>query len=134
MNTDSLGKLFLRLTLGGLMLPHGLAKLEKGTSGIAGMLASAGLPEMLAPLVLVGEVAAPLLLLLGVLTRPAALIVAVNMVFAVGLAHASQLFTLGKTGGWALELQGFFFFVALTVAVLGSGKYRPGGEKTTWWA
>lgn len=134
MTTDSFGKLILRLTLGGLMLPHGLAKLQKGTEGIAGMLGKAGLPEMLAQLVLVGEVLAPVLLILGVFTRPAALIVAINMVFAVGLAHMHHFFELGKSGGWSLELQAFFFFVALAVAFMGSGKFRVGLEKSAWWA
>ena len=31
---------------------------------------------------------------------------AFNMFVAVALPQASHVFTLGKTGGWALELQG----------------------------
>lgn len=134
MTSDSLAKLILRLTLGGLMLPHGIAKLQNGTDGIAGMLGKAGLPEALAQLVIVGEMLAPMLLILGVFTRPAALIVAINMVFAVGLVHMHHFFELGKSGGWSLELQAFFFFVALAVAFMGSGKFRVGPEKSAWWA
>jgi len=48
---------------------------------------------------------------------------AFNMVVAIALAHGSQLFDLGKTGGWALELQGFFLFTALVVAMIGPGKF-----------
>lgn len=56
------------------------------------------------------------------------------MVFAVGLVHMHHFFELGKSGGWSLELQAFFFFVALAVAFMGSGKFRVGPEKSAWWA
>jgi putative oxidoreductase len=44
------------------------------------------------------------------------------MVFALFLAHRSQLFTLTTSGGWALELQGFYLFSGLAVLFLGSGR------------
>ena len=34
---------------------------------------------------------------------------------------------MSKTGGWALELQGMFFFAALAVALLGAGRLSMGG-------
>ena len=43
-NAD-LGKLIIRLTLGGLMLFHGIAKLLNGIGFIEGELASHGLPR-----------------------------------------------------------------------------------------
>jgi putative oxidoreductase len=45
------------------------------------------------------------------------------MVVAIALAHGSQLFDIGKSGGWALELQGLFLFTALVVALIGPGKF-----------
>jgi putative oxidoreductase len=54
--------------------------------------------------------------------------VAVNMIVAVALAHIPQFFTMSKTGGWALELQGFYFFTAVAVALLGAGSYSIGGR------
>ena len=122
-----LGKLVLRLTLGVLTLLHGIAKISAGVGGIAGMLGKAGLPSLLAYGVYAGEVVAPLLLILGLWTRPAALVVAVNMLFAVVLAHPDEVFQLTRTGGWALELQGFFLFTALAVALLGAGRFSVGG-------
>lgn len=124
---DDTGKLILRLALGILILMHGIAKLSSGVGGIAGMLTSSGLPSGLAYLAYVGEIVAPVLLIVGIFTRPAALIVAVNMVFAIYLAHMSQLFTVGKTGGWTLELQGMFLFTAIAVAFLGAGRFSVGG-------
>ena len=91
------------------------------------MLAKAGLPAALGYLVYVGEVIAPLMILAGIFTRPAALVVAINMIVAVLLVHTSQFFTLNKTGGWALELQGMYFFAAVAVALLGAGRYSLGG-------
>jgi putative oxidoreductase len=65
--------------------------------------------------------------LFGVWTRLAAFVIGINMVVAVVLAHQSQFFTLAKTGGWALELQGMFFTAAIAVALLGAGRYSVGG-------
>jgi len=124
---QDLGKLILRLTLGLLLLLHGIAKLRGGIDGIAGMVSQAGLPPAVAYLVYVGEVVAPILILLGLFTRAAAVVVMVNMLVAVSLAHMGQLADLSKTGGWALELQGFYFFSALALALLGAGRYSVGG-------
>lgn len=122
-----LGKLVLRLTLGSLMLLHGLAKITTGAANIMGRLADTGLPPSLGYLVYVGEVLAPLLLLVGLWTRPAALVVAVNMVVAVLLVHTGQLADLTRTGGWALELQGFYFATGVAIALLGAGRFSVGG-------
>jgi len=124
-----LGKLVLRLALGVLMLLHGIAKISSGPGGIIGMVQEAGLPGPIGYLVYVGEVLAPLLVILGLWTRPAAAVIAVNMVFAVGLAHMDHLWALTKNGGWALELQGLFFFVALAVALIGAGRFSVGGAR-----
>ena len=40
----------------------------------------------------------------------------------LALAHRSQLFTFTASGGWALELQGFYLFSGLAVLFLGSGR------------
>lgn len=122
-NFDDLGKLLLRLTLGVLILLHGIAKIPTGPSSIAGMVEKAGLPGELAWLVYLGEVLAPLALILGAWTRFAALIIAGNMAFAVGLAHMDDLSRLGRSGGWAVELQAMFFFTALALVLLGGGRY-----------
>jgi putative oxidoreductase len=103
-----------------------------GVTGIEGMVTKIGLPPAFAYLVYVGEVIAPLLVLVGLMTRPAALIIAVNMVFAVVLAHMGDLGSLNKTGGWALELQGMFLASALAVAFLGAGRYSIGGQSGRW--
>lgn len=126
-NTIDTAKLLLRVVLAAMLLFHGVAKIHNGIGFVADMLAKAGLPAMLGYGVYVGEVIAPLCILLGWFTRPAALIVAINMIVAVLLVHTKQLFTLSDTGGWALELQGMYFFTALAIALLGAGRYSAGG-------
>ncbi|MBA2351454.1 MAG: DoxX family protein, partial [Burkholderiales bacterium] len=66
---DDIGKLVLRLTLGGLILLHGISKVKNGVEGIAGMLQAQGLPAALAYGVYVGEVIAALLVLAGFYAR-----------------------------------------------------------------
>jgi len=121
-NAD-LGKLIIRLTLGGLMLFHGIAKLLNGIGFIEGELASHGLPTFLAYGVYVGEIIAPLMVILGYQTRIGALLIIFNMLFAIILVHGNELLSLGRSGGWALELQGFFLTSALAIVFLGSGRF-----------
>lgn len=126
-DSDDVGKLLLRLVLGVLMLLHGYAKIKSGIDPIIGMVGKMGLPIFLAFGVYLGEVIAPILLIVGLYTRAAALLIALNMVCAVALAHGSMLLALNKQGGWALELQGFYFFVAIAIAILGAGRFSLGG-------
>ena len=123
-HNDNLGKLVLRVTVGMLMLFHGARKiLNPGSLDfISKQLTSHGLPQALAYGVYLGEVIAPLMLILGIFSRLGGLLVFGNMVFALFLAHRSQLFTLTTSGGWALELQGFYLFSGLAVLFLGSGR------------
>ncbi len=120
---QDLGKLVLRIALGALILLHGISKLRHGLGGIEGMVTAHGLPAFVAYGVLVGEVLAPLLLLLGWFSRVGAALVAVNMLFAFGLAHMGQLAQLNEQGGWALELQGMYLAAAVALALLGPGRY-----------
>jgi putative oxidoreductase len=129
---DDQGKLVLRVVLAVLLLFHGVSKLIGGVGFITGMLEKAGLPGAFGYLVYIGEVVAPLMILFGVFTRPAALVVAVNMIVALLLVHTSQFFTLNETGGWALELQGMYLGGALVVALLGAGRYSLGGTAGRW--
>jgi len=120
---ESAGKLILRLTLGGLILLHGVAKLMGGVSGLSGMVTGAGLPAFFTYGVYVGEVIAPILVLVGWYSRIGAALIAINMLFAIGLAHRGELLALGQSGGWALELQGMFLFTAVALALIGPGRF-----------
>ncbi|MFC3339011.1 DoxX family protein [Paracandidimonas soli] len=127
MTHDNAGKLVLRLTIGVLLLLHGLHKLMYGMGGVSSLVASQGWPHFIAYGVYIGEVLAPVLLILGLYTRAAAFIVVCHMLVAIFLAHMGQLFQLGNNGGWRLELQGLFLFGAFAISLLGAGRYSVGG-------
>jgi putative oxidoreductase len=77
--TEDVAKLLLRLAVGGLMLFHGVHKVRDGVDWMAPLLEAKALPTFIAYGSYVGEVAAPVLILVGVLTRLASLAVACNM-------------------------------------------------------
>ena len=122
-NQVDLGKLVLRVTLGVLVLLHGIAKLRGGVDPIVGMVTAAGLPGFIAYGAYLGEVLGPLMLIAGFYARIGAVLVMINMAFAIGLAHLGQLALLNEQGGWALELQGMFIGTAIAVALLGPGRF-----------
>ncbi|WP_018934985.1 DoxX family protein [Thioalkalivibrio sp. ALJ24] len=120
---DDIGKLILRLALGVMMLLHGIDKILGGVGGIESMVVDAGMPAIVAWGVYIGEVLAPVMVILGLYARIGALLIAINMVFAIALAHADELTDLTAHGGWALELQGMFLFAAVALALTGAGRY-----------
>ncbi|MBS0278290.1 MAG: DoxX family protein [Proteobacteria bacterium] len=128
MNTDDFGKLVLRLMLGGLLLFHGVNKILTGIDPIREMIGAHHLPEFLAYGVYAGEVVAPVLLILGLFARIGGALVVVNMIVAILLVHTGMLFGLDGMGGYALELQAFYLFSGLAVALLGAGRYAIGGQ------
>ena len=119
-----LGYHLLRVSLAATMLLHGISKLTQGVTGIQGMLTAHGLPAFVAYGVFIGELVAPLLVLANVWVGPAALVMAVNMLFAIGLVHMHQLFTLGPSGGWGIELQGLLLFGSLALAFVAPARGR----------
>lgn len=121
---EDLGKLLLRLTLGVNMLLHGIHKAEEGIGGITGMLAEKGLPTFIGPGVYLGELVAPLFIIVGFGTRIAGLVMSFTMLFAIGLAHASDVFALNpRSGAWAIELAAIYLFGGVAICLLGAGRF-----------
>lgn len=130
--TEDVAKLLLRVVLGFLILLHGISKIKGGPGFILDVVEKAGLPGPFGYLVYVGEVIAPLLLIVGLWTRAASFVIAINMVFAVLLVHTGDLFSITQTGGWALELQALFLVIAVAIVLLGAGRYSMGGIAGRW--
>ena len=126
---EDLGKLLSRVAVGALILLHGIAKMRHGLGDVADAVARANLPHEVGYLVYIGEVVGPALMILGWWTRPAALVVFINMVVALGLGHPHEIFTLTTHGGLLLEVQWLMVTGALAVALLGAGRYSLGGTK-----
>lgn len=130
---EDTGKLVLRLMVGVLLLLHGIAKMKGGVEWMTGMLAGAGLPAFIRYGVYVGEVIAPILLIVGLFSRPAGLIVAFNMLVAVLLVRRADMFVLDPQGGGAaIELELLFALGGIAVYCLGSGKYSVSRGKGRW--
>jgi putative oxidoreductase len=120
---EDAGKLILRVSLGVLILFHGIDKIVHGIGPIQGMVTGMGLPAVVAYGVYLGEVLGPVLLVPGFYARIGAGLIAINMVFAILLAHSGDLLSLSPHGGWRLELQGMYLSTALALAFLGPGRY-----------
>ncbi len=126
---EDVGKLLLRLTTGGLLLFYGIFKLLNGIAPVKQIVTSNGLPELAAHAVYLGEIVAPILMLVGVFTRIAAGVVALNMLAAILLAGTASLMKIGTFGGYALVVEAFFLLNAVTIMLLGSGRLAIGGSK-----
>lgn len=118
-----LGLLILRIVIALLMLLHGIGKLNGGLDFIKGILAAKGLPGFIAYGAVIGEILAPLALLIGFRTRIAALVYAFNCLVAILLVHSAHVFALSETGGWAIELLGLYLFASAVLWFTGGGKY-----------
>lgn len=130
---ENLARLLLRLAVGGMLLFHGVHKLTHGIDSIAGMLQKNGLPAFIAYGVYVGEVLAPILLLLGVWARPAGLIVAFNMCVAVALTKSDRIFALSERGGGlVVELDALYLVGGLAIAFLGAGRWSVSKGEGRW--
>jgi putative oxidoreductase len=127
MKSEDIGRLILRLAVAGLMLLHGISKIRHGIGPISSSVSSHSLPHFVAFGVYVGELLAPLFVLVGIFTRPAAAIIAIDMLFAIWLKHSGELLRLGSSGGYALELQVLYLAGAVTIALFGAGRYALNG-------
>ena len=132
--TNDISKLILRVTVGGLMLFHGIAKIIYGIGWLGPVVSGAGLPEFVKWGVFLGEVVGPILLILGVRARIGALLVIADMLFALIVVHRHQVFTLGPAGGWAVELPAFYLLAALVVFFAGPGRFSIAKSEWPAWS
>jgi len=110
--------LFLRLAIGIFMLTHGVGKFQKlsgdGPVQFADPL-GIGATASLA-LAVFAEVLCSILLILGIITRPAALALIINMSVAAFIAHAGDAFRVR-------EMALLYLAVYIVIAIAGAGKY-----------
>lgn len=107
----------LRIVVAILFMQHGTAKLF-GVPHIA-MFDGLSLASLLGAAGVI-EVVGGLLLLVGLFTRPAALVLAIQMAFAYGIAHAGKaLLPIHNQGELALV----YLVVFLYIAAAGPGRF-----------
>lgn len=129
---NDLAGLVMRLTLGCVMLPHGLQKVF-GLFGGAGLEATLhaftarmGLPAPVAVLVILAESAGALGLIVGFCTRLCALGIGMVMAGAIVLVHWQHgLFMnwFGKQGGEGFEYHLLAIGLAAALVIHGGGKW-----------
>ncbi len=112
------GTLILRIFIGAGLMTHGFPKLFGGLEGFSEYVAALGLPApgVMAFLAAFSESFGALLLLLGLLTRPAAFLIACTMAVAALVAH-------GADGFSEQELAWLYFFPCLFFILKGAGKW-----------
>lgn len=116
-NFNDLALLILRLGFGGFMLTHGIPKISKlGDSPIEFPDPLGVGPTFSLILTLIGEVLAPLLIVIGFKTKLAAIPTAITMLVAAFVIHLSDPLS---TKEHAL----LFFIAYLVIFLAGPGKY-----------
>jgi putative oxidoreductase len=129
---EDAGKLLLRITVAGLLLFHGIAKAQNGIGWMAGALSAHHLPAFVGYGVYVAEIVAPIFLIVGFMTRAAALVIAFDMIMALWLVAGRNIGSRNMGGGWGVEIEMFFLLAALAVAALGSGRYAISRGAGRW--
>ncbi|MFL1463248.1 DoxX family protein [Roseococcus sp. DSY-14] len=122
-DNTALGAFLLRITLGGVMLAHGLVLklMTFGLAGTMGFFGSLGFPPVLGAVVALAETAAGIALILGIWVRPVSLLL-LPILLGATWQHLGQgwLFS-APGGGWEFPL--VLVMMALAQAALGAGAF-----------
>jgi putative oxidoreductase len=121
MRTEQLGIAILRVVVGILFLAHGAQKLfVLGFGNVSHMFASLGIPQpyLAAIVVTLVEFVGGILLVLGLGTRWAAILLAIEMAVAIGKVHLHNGLFINK-GGYEYAL--VMLAATLALALAGSG-------------
>lgn len=122
---NDLAALMLRLSLGSVLLAHGLLKMLVFTlPGTAGFFESVGFPGWTAYVVAPFEVLAGLTLVIGLHARTVALASLPVLLGALAVHAGNGWLFSNKNGGW--EFPALLVLLAVAVALLGDGRYSVG--------
>lgn len=118
MNKNQLAITLLRVMLGVTFLMHGLAKWNMSLAAVSGWFESIGLPGALAYAVTFAEIIGGILLILGLMTRWAAVAVGAILLGAIATVKASAGF-LGTAQAPGYELDAVLLVIAAFFAITG---------------
>ncbi|MEM7008124.1 MAG: DoxX family protein [Thermodesulfobacteriota bacterium] len=128
---DDFGVFLARIFLGIVILPHGLQKLlgmfgGAGFSGTVDFFVGSGIPTAVAILIIIGESFGAIALIIGLLTRLAALGIAIIMLGAIFMVHLQYGFFMnwfGNQAGEGFEYHLLALGLSLVVLIKGGGKW-----------
>lgn len=121
-STQDYGAFITRISLGSILLAHGLLKVMVFTiPGTVGYFESLGLPAIIAYLTIFGEIAGGFALITGIYTRLAALL-SLPILLGATWAHIGNGWVFSNQGGgW--EFPALLAILAVAVAVQGAGSF-----------
>jgi len=128
---DDIGLFIARISLGIVILPHGLQKLlglfgGAGFSGTVDFFVGSGLPSAVAILIIIAESFGALGLILGFLSRLAAFGITLIMLGAIFMVHIQNGFFMnwfGNQAGEGFEYHLLALGLSLVVLIKGGGKW-----------
>lgn len=118
-----IGLALLRSSIALTMLIYGLSKLSFGIEYIKNLLELYGIPTFLSYGVFVGEIIAPILIIIGVRTKLAGLVFAINCFVAILLDRLPDVSSLNEHGGWSIGLIFIYLMFGIAMYFIGAGKY-----------
>jgi uncharacterized membrane protein YphA (DoxX/SURF4 family) len=122
---SDLAPLVLRLVLGALMIAHGYQKLIGGPAGFGRLLAGLGVPAatVMGYVVMYTELVGGALLVVGLLSRLAALALTVELVVAIALVKVDAGLIAGRGMGSGAELDLAYIAGFLAILLGGPGRF-----------
>ncbi len=128
---DDFGFFIARITLGLVILPHGLQKLlglfgGAGFSGTVDFFVGSGIPTAVAILIIIAESFGALGLIFGLLSRIAAFGITLIMLGAIFMVHLQNGFFMnwfGNQSGEGFEYHLLALGLSLVVLIKGGGKW-----------
>jgi len=128
---DDIGLFIARISLGIVILPHGLQKLlglfgGAGFSGTVDFFVGSGLPSAVAILIIIAESFGALGLILGFFSRLAAFGITLIMLGAIFMVHIQNGFFMnwfGNQAGEGFEYHLLALGLSLVVLIKGGGKW-----------
>lgn len=128
---QNIGLLLLRVSIGFTMLIYGFTKLIHGIEGIKAVVVRHGLPELLGYGIFIGEILAPVLIIIGYRTRIAGIAFTINCLMAILLVQLPNLFKLNDSGGWQIDLLFIYTIFGIVMFLMGAGRYAL-SSKNKW--
>ena len=128
---QNLGLLLIRVSIAFTMLVYGITKLIYGIDFIKALFITYGLPSFLGYSIFIGEIIAPIMIIIGFRTKLAGVVFAYNCFAAILMVQLPNILKLNEYGGWAIGPIFIYMLFGIAVFFTGAGKYAV-STKSKW--